>query len=207
MSLKAVRILSLDGAGIRGVATATILQQIEKSTGKRIHELFDVVVGTSVGGIIAMFMTIPRKDGTVMGAAELKSGLMDHIPKVYSKPWKRWGLAKKIFFILTVVCTGFLILPFYWICYKLLRVRYSANITNEFIRNNFKADTTLKDSVTSVGVVATDLLYLQPLLLNSIRAKLYNDDYRHNAPICKIANATTALPIYFAASRARGYPT
>ena len=46
-------ILSLDGGGIRGIITAKILQEIEKKTGKRIHELFDLIVGTSAGGILA----------------------------------------------------------------------------------------------------------------------------------------------------------
>jgi patatin-like phospholipase/acyl hydrolase len=47
------RILSLDGGGIRGIFTLQILRHIEKRSGKRIIELFDLIVGTSTGGFIA----------------------------------------------------------------------------------------------------------------------------------------------------------
>ena len=48
------RILCLDGGGIRGLVTLSILQEIERRTGKRITEIFDWIVGTSTGGIIAL---------------------------------------------------------------------------------------------------------------------------------------------------------
>ena len=48
------RILCLDGGGMRGLVQIEILRQIEKKTGKRITELFDWIVGTSIGGIIAL---------------------------------------------------------------------------------------------------------------------------------------------------------
>lgn len=48
------RILCLDGGGVRGLVQIEILRQIEKKTGKRITELFDWIVGTSIGGIIAL---------------------------------------------------------------------------------------------------------------------------------------------------------
>ena len=51
-SRKKFRILSIDGGGLRGIVPLTVLRQIEKESGKRIHELFDMVVGTSTGGII-----------------------------------------------------------------------------------------------------------------------------------------------------------
>jgi len=47
------RILSLDGGGIRGIFTLDILRHIERKSGKRIIELFDLIVGTSTGGFIA----------------------------------------------------------------------------------------------------------------------------------------------------------
>ena len=48
------RILCLDGGGVRGLVQIEILRQIEKRTGKKITELFDWIVGTSIGGIIAL---------------------------------------------------------------------------------------------------------------------------------------------------------
>ena len=48
------RILCLDGGGVRGLVTLYILREIERRIGKRITEIFDWIVGTSTGGIIAL---------------------------------------------------------------------------------------------------------------------------------------------------------
>ncbi|PLB46500.1 hypothetical protein P170DRAFT_457118 [Aspergillus steynii IBT 23096] len=50
------RILSLDGGGIRGIVELTILQQIERALGHGLYiqDFFDLIVGTSTGGIIAL---------------------------------------------------------------------------------------------------------------------------------------------------------
>ena len=50
----AFSVLTLDGGGIRGAYTAAVLATIEKETGKRVVNYFDLVVGTSTGGIIAL---------------------------------------------------------------------------------------------------------------------------------------------------------
>jgi patatin-like phospholipase/acyl hydrolase len=48
------RILCLDGGGIKGAFTASVLTAIEAETGARIGEYFDLVAGTSTGGILAL---------------------------------------------------------------------------------------------------------------------------------------------------------
>ena len=48
------RILFLDGGGMKGLVQIEILSQLEKETGRKITELFDWIVGTSTGGIIAL---------------------------------------------------------------------------------------------------------------------------------------------------------
>lgn len=48
------RILSIDGGGIKGIFPASFLAKIEEMTGRRIVEHFDLVAGTSTGGIIAL---------------------------------------------------------------------------------------------------------------------------------------------------------
>lgn len=50
---KTIKILSIDGGGTRGLFPATLLECLEKETGKKIPELFDVIVGSATGGIIA----------------------------------------------------------------------------------------------------------------------------------------------------------
>ena len=48
------RILSLDGGGIRGVFPAAILAKLEEHLDEPIGRYFDLIVGTSTGGIIAI---------------------------------------------------------------------------------------------------------------------------------------------------------
>src|SRR5260221_774600 len=51
-------ILSIDGGGLRGIIPLRILQKIEELTGKRIQDCFDLVSGTSTGGLIACCLTL-----------------------------------------------------------------------------------------------------------------------------------------------------
>lgn len=51
---KPFRILSLDGGGIRGVYSASVLAELEKRTGKACCNHFDLIIGTSTGGILAI---------------------------------------------------------------------------------------------------------------------------------------------------------
>lgn len=48
------RILSLDGGGMKGVFPAKYLANIEEQVSKPIHHYFDLITGTSTGGIIAL---------------------------------------------------------------------------------------------------------------------------------------------------------
>lgn len=56
------KVLSIDGGGIRGIIPAKILAEVERRTGKRIFQLFDLIAGTSTGGILALGLTKPNPD-------------------------------------------------------------------------------------------------------------------------------------------------
>src|ERR1700733_4198898 len=65
-----VRILTLDGGGVRGYSSLLILREILRQFDEKLHgpdhennrlppqisELFDIVVGTSTGGLIALML-------------------------------------------------------------------------------------------------------------------------------------------------------
>jgi len=54
-----VRVLSIDGGGIRGLIPALVLAEVERRSGRRVWELFDLIAGTSTGGILACALCAP----------------------------------------------------------------------------------------------------------------------------------------------------
>src|SRR5215216_2652991 len=64
------RILCIDGGGIRGIIPAVILAEIERRTGSHISELFDLIAGTSTGGILALALVKPDQERRPQYTAE-----------------------------------------------------------------------------------------------------------------------------------------
>jgi predicted acylesterase/phospholipase RssA len=73
-----LRVLSIDGGGIRGIIPAMLLERIEAATGRPIARQFDVIVGTSTGGIMALLLTVPGPDGAPRYTAA-------HITELYTQ--------------------------------------------------------------------------------------------------------------------------
>ena len=73
------RILALDGGGIKGVFGAAFLETIEETTGKRIVEHFDLIAGTSTGGIIALGL------GLGMSAREITQFYVNDGPRIFDQ--------------------------------------------------------------------------------------------------------------------------
>src|SRR5215212_3943691 len=57
------KVLSIDGGGLRGIIPAMVLAEIEERTGRPIAETFDLIAGTSTGGILALGLTMPGDGG------------------------------------------------------------------------------------------------------------------------------------------------
>ncbi len=81
------RILSLDGGGIKGIFPAAVLAYLEKAylEGKSVGDYFDLIAGTSTGGILALGL------GAGMTADEILRMYLEEGHRVF--PVKERGLA------------------------------------------------------------------------------------------------------------------
>ncbi len=73
------RILALDGGGIKGAFAAAFLQTIEEETGQRVVDHFDLIAGTSTGGIIALGL------GLGMSAKEITQFYVNDGPQIFDQ--------------------------------------------------------------------------------------------------------------------------
>lgn len=78
------KVLSIDGGGIRGIIPAMVLAELERCMEKPIAECFDMIAGTSTGGILSLALTKPhdRDDQRPKYAA-------DNIVDLYASEGKR----------------------------------------------------------------------------------------------------------------------
>ncbi len=79
---KGLRILSFDGGGTKGVLAIAVLKEIVKAvgTGQQPFEMFDIICGTSTGGIIATILGLQQKN-----VEEMEVLYDEFIGKVFGK--------------------------------------------------------------------------------------------------------------------------
>lgn len=168
-----IKVLSIDGGGIKGIIPATVLAYIEQRTGKPTSALFDLIAGTSTGGILALGSTMPGVDGDPAYTAE--EGIAFYVqdgPVVFSRPWYRkipgWNLIEE---------------------------RYPSAPIDDVLLNYF-GDTRLKQALTDVIITAYDIEARAPFFFKSRHAANPNrpgDDFLMR----DAARATAAAPTYF----------
>ena len=86
-SVPFLQVLALDGGGLRGIFTAAILAAWEEDFDTSVADHFDLIVGTSTGGIIALSL------GLGMSPAEVLSIYVDHGERIFPRAGRarhRW---------------------------------------------------------------------------------------------------------------------
>lgn len=88
---KPFKILCIDGGGIKGLFSAQVLAEFEEAFKTTTSEHFDLVCGTSTGGIIALGVAggIPMKD--------VVKFYMEKGPQIFSQHWKIGKLGEWLF--------------------------------------------------------------------------------------------------------------
>lgn len=99
MSNKIFKILSIDGGGIKGLYSARILQKMESALQEesgdnnlRIADYFDLVCGTSTGGLIALAISLKKPMEEVCRFYE------EHGNKIFPSPNSRFRKFKQVLF-------------------------------------------------------------------------------------------------------------
>jgi len=76
-----MKVLAIDGGGIRGLIPALVMAEIERRTGRRIADLVDMIAGTSTGGILACALGKPDP----LPAAEVASLYLEEGPRIFDR--------------------------------------------------------------------------------------------------------------------------
>lgn len=86
MVKKPFKILSIDGGGIKGLYSSTILEHLEEEFGGIISDYFDLICGTSTGGLIALAAS--QKIPATQISKIYKENGQDIFPR--RSKWFRW---------------------------------------------------------------------------------------------------------------------
>jgi predicted acylesterase/phospholipase RssA len=165
-----LRILSIDGGGIRGIIPAKVLAHIEDLTKQPIANLFDVIAGTSTGGILALGLTCPGTDGAPKHpATDLVDLYINRGAAIFTK-------------------------TFFTEEEKYVLPKYKETALEKALAE-YLADARLKDAVTRVTVTAYETERRRPFFFRSVRAAADPDHYDYL--MRDVARATSAAPTYF----------
>ena len=162
------RILSIDGGGIRGIIPAIILASIEERTGKPISNLFDLIAGTSTGGILTLGLTKPNSSGEPEFTAQRLCKLYERdIPHIFRHPQSWWG--------------------------NLLRPKYRSFAFKQILEKSL-GDYCLKDALTDVLIPCYDIEHRLPYIFKS---RLARQQSEFDFQIIDVALAASASPTLF----------
>lgn len=167
-SADSIRILTIDGGGVRGIIPAIVLGEIERRTGHHPTELFDVIAGTSTGSLLAMSMISPGGDGRPRyPASSAADAYEEFAPKIF--PRQRWAQIR-----------------------GLLHEKYSAEGLEAALQE-FLGDTRFSDALVHTLVPTYDLMSQDILVFDSALSAQSDDDMlmRH------VVRGATAAPTYF----------
>ncbi len=198
------RMLSIDGGGIRGLIPAMVLDELEKATSKTVPELFDVVAGTSTGGILALALTIP--DGQEphrpkFRAADVVKLYKEQGSKIFAKP-KFWAAVDSVVSRLPGVrdIGHALGVPRDEDLHDLFSPKYGEEGRRDVLRGHF-GNALLKDALTRVFITSYETEQRIPVFFVSRASDEADEEYYEalcgEVSMVDAALATSAAPTYF----------
>ncbi|KAJ4701790.1 Patatin [Melia azedarach] len=180
-----ITVLSIDGGGIRGIIPATIIAfleaEIQKLDGEeaRIADYFDVITGTSTGGLVTAMLTTPNdKNRPLFAAKDIKDFYLNHCPKIFPQDRCPFAPLTKLFKSLT-------------------GPTYDGKYLHRIIKEKL-GDTRLHQTLTNVVIPTFDIKKLQPTIFSSYEVK---QNPSTDALLSDICIATSAAPTYLPAHK------
>ena len=163
-----LRILALDGGGIRGVLNARLLAHLERELQYASQDLFDLFAGTSTGALILAGLAVPIGEGHHRERAQdfvdmYRSAALDIFPRRRTVPRLIAGLPK----------------------------RPPANPALEQVLATYVGATTLADTAVDVAIPAYDLANREVVVFTQ------RDEASSQTRLADAARASAAAPTYF----------
>ncbi|KAG4140377.1 hypothetical protein ERO13_D06G014800v2 [Gossypium hirsutum] len=179
-----ITILSIDGGGIRGIIPGTILgfleSQLQELDGEdaRLADYFDVIAGTSTGGLVTAMLTCPNEKNRPLFAAEdIKDFYLTNCPNIFPQP------GCPLFSRTTKVIKA------------LSGPKYDGKFLHKVVRDRL-GETRLHQTLTNVVIPTFDVMHLQPAIFSSYQVK---KKPTLDALLSDICIATSAAPTYLPA--------
>ncbi len=175
--MKKLRILSIDGGGVKGIVPAIICEYLENEISKKVnrkvflHEYFDLIVGTSTGGILGALYTSPKYH-TATEIVDLYKNCGD---KIFNKN-----------IIRRISSFG-----------GILRPKYSTKALEELSESLF-GDINLSDTTKPFMTTSYDLIRAKEIFFDSLNAKRKP---LKNFKLKDVVIATSSAPVYFNAKK------
>lgn len=165
------KILSLDGGGIKGIYTAQLLRNCEErfGNGRSVADYFDMIAGTSTGGIIALGL------GLGISTSDIATFYRDDGRAIFP-PLPRSWLGR---------------LGMYWSWAQGAKLNHAA--LEEALKRRFM-DQLLGHSTVRLVIPA----FMMPKTEITVFKTDHHEDYRndHLTPMWQVARATSAAPTY-----------
>ncbi|KAF8377525.1 hypothetical protein HHK36_030907 [Tetracentron sinense] len=189
-----ITILSIDGGGIRGIIPGTILayleSQLQELDGEdaRLADYFDVIAGTSTGGLVTAMLTAPDENNRPLFAAkDIKPFYLENCPKIFPQKRGLLASAQKLF----KAVTG---------------PKYDGKYLHSIVKEKL-GEKRLNQTLTNIVIPTFDIKRLQPTIFSSYEVLLLLPLYLSpvkttpslDAPLSDICIGTSAAPTYLPA--------
>ncbi|PSR99751.1 Patatin-like protein [Actinidia chinensis var. chinensis] len=178
-----ITVLSIDGGGIRGIIPGTILDFLESELQKldgeeaRLADYFDVIAGTSTGGLVTAMLTAPDDNNRPLFAAkDITDFYLENCPKIFPQISYPFPQVAKI-------------------VKSLLGPKYDGSYLHNLAKEKL-GKIQLHQTLTNIAIPTFDIKRLQPTIFSSYKVKTKPS---FDALLSDICIATSAAPTYLPA--------